>query len=343
MSIEKRIEEANKKIIPFNLIAYKNGKYGLSLMFTFLKGEYENYCQDAFNQYAADKGRPVKDSGLYTHGHGFHWEYVFKECFSNHDGFEQIDFDCESGGFYCNSNNYDLLERLAIEFKAICDDKDKFQDMVNKALLKYDRDKEISEKSADQEESQENIKPITTNDLRRMHDKEGLILQGCGGDLQEWFDGINEILTDEEILLDGTKFETAYSFEKDGHTNLLFPFDDVKLNVGKFAIWRLITHSQFNGTWLTDYVPNDLGGFITEEKQKPDCELINQDSNIFNLMGIASRTLRRNGMADEANEMCTRIRASDNYYKALGIISEYVNITGPDDDMSEDEGMNMQL
>lgn len=60
-------------------------------------------------------------------------------------------------------------------------------------------------------------------------------------------------------------------------------------------------------------------------------------------MGIASRTLRRNGMAEEANEMCTRIRASDDYYKALGIISEYVNITGPDDDMSEDEGMNMQL
>ena len=28
-----------------------------------------------------------------------------------------------------------------------------------------------------------------------MPDKEGLILQGCGGDLTEWVDGINEMLT----------------------------------------------------------------------------------------------------------------------------------------------------
>lgn len=37
-----------------------------------------------------------------------------------------------------------------------------------------------------------NVQKITTDDLRRMKDKEGLILQGCGGDLQEWMDGIND-------------------------------------------------------------------------------------------------------------------------------------------------------
>lgn len=30
------------------------------------------------------------------------------------------------------------------------------------------------------------ITTITTEDLRRMEEKEGLILQGCGGDLKEW-------------------------------------------------------------------------------------------------------------------------------------------------------------
>ena len=35
------------------------------------------------------------------------------------------------------------------------------------------------------------IKTITTDDLRRMNGKEGLVLQGCGGDPQEWLDGIN--------------------------------------------------------------------------------------------------------------------------------------------------------
>ena len=30
------------------------------------------------------------------------------------------------------------------------------------------------------------IKHITTEDLRKMSEKEGLVLQGCGGDPKEW-------------------------------------------------------------------------------------------------------------------------------------------------------------
>lgn len=47
---------------------------------------------------------------------------------------------------------------------------------------------------------------ITANELRRMANQEGLILQGCGGDVQEWIDGINKLLTQEGILLEGTEF-----------------------------------------------------------------------------------------------------------------------------------------
>ena len=43
------------------------------------------------------------------------------------------------------------------------------------------------------------IRQITKEQLRRMGDWEGLVLQGCGGDLQEWVDGINQILTEEGI------------------------------------------------------------------------------------------------------------------------------------------------
>lgn len=178
------------------------------------------------------------------------------------------------------------------------------------------------------------IKEITADELRRMDNKEGLVLQGCG-DLKEWVDGINDILTEEGILLNGSKFDTVYSFENKNLTNLLYPFDDVEVNVGKLAVWRIATHSQFNGTWLSDYVENSLGGYVTKEKQKPDCELIGQDGNIFNLMGVASQTLRRNGMSDEATEMCSRIRESGSYESALCIIGEYVNITGSDEDMDE--------
>lgn len=186
------------------------------------------------------------------------------------------------------------------------------------------------------------VKQITTDDLRKMKDTEGLILQGCGGSLNEWIDGINDLLTGAEILLNGTKFkaENCCVFENEGLTNLMFPFsEDVKLDVGKLAMWRLQTHSNFGGKWLSDYVDNRLGGFV-DKQQKPDCKLIGEDGNIFNLMGIASKTLRQNGMAEQAVEMRDRICSSGSYGEALCIIGDYVNITGDDDlDECEDESM----
>lgn len=179
--------------------------------------------------------------------------------------------------------------------------------------------------------------------LRHMKGQEGLILQGCGGSLDDWVDGINELLTKEGILQDGTKFHDCVTFEFDKSTCLLFPFaEDVKLDVGKLAIWRLQTHTAFGGTWLSDFVPNRLGGYLTEQKekgQKPDCPLIGQDGNIFNLMGIASRTLKGCGMATEAAEMRDRIMHSESYDHALCIIGEYVNITSVEDMEDESEGM----
>lgn len=115
------------------------------------------------------------------------------------------------------------------------------------------------------------IKKITTEDLRRMNDSDGLVLQGCGGDLQEWLDGINSLFTEEKLLLNGTKFENIYAFENEGLTNLLFPFNDsAKLDMGRLAIWRLCSHEQFGGTWLSDYVPNRLSDFTEDEAENID-------------------------------------------------------------------------
>ena len=44
------------------------------------------------------------------------------------------------------------------------------------------------------------MRKVSIKELRCMKDKEGLVLQGCGGDLQEWENGINDILTDQNIL-----------------------------------------------------------------------------------------------------------------------------------------------
>lgn len=83
-------------------------------------------------------------------------------------------------------------------------------------------------------------------------------------------------------------------------------------------------------------------------KKKPDCPLIGQDGNIFNLMGIASRTLKNHGMYEEASEMLEKVTSSKSYYEALGVIGDYVNITSCDDDdedffEDDDEGMDMDM
>ena len=170
------------------------------------------------------------------------------------------------------------------------------------------------------------IKRITTEDLRHMDGQEGLILQGCGGDLQEWVDGINDLLTEAGILLDGSQFESVSVFQHQGLTNLLFPFDGAKLDAGKRAMWRLQTHGQFGGTWLSDYVPNQLGGFTQEQqRQKPKMELLGQDGNIFGVLGRASRLLKEAGQKDQADEMFRRVTSSGSYEEALHIISEYVD------------------
>lgn len=197
------------------------------------------------------------------------------------------------------------------------------------------------------------IKNITTNELRRMKGREGIIFPGCGGDLNDWLNGINATFNEEGLFLDGTKFTDCYVFKDDRVHCLLFPFDDsVKLDMGKLAKWRIAAHDRFYGTWLSDYVDSRLGGFVdeeeaasdSEERQKPDCPLIGADSNVFVQIGIAARTLRHNGLSGQASEMTTRAYASHSYDEALGIISEYVNPVSVDDfeaaDEDEDEDMD---
>ena len=74
-----------------------------------------------------------------------------------------------------------------------------------------------------------------------------------------------------------------------------------------------------------------------DEKKKPKCKLIGEDGNIFNLIGIASRTLKRNGLKEECEEMIERIEKSHRYSEALMIIEDYVEIVGYDPESEEND------
>ena len=117
----------------------------------------------------------------------------------------------------------------------------------------------------------------TSDNLRRMWKDEGIIFPGCGGDLNEWIEGVNQMLTEEGILLNGSTFSLVSVFKNEESTNLLFHFtEDVQIDLGKLAFWRIATHQHWNAKWLSDYVDNYLGGFEGQEEDPDVGELDGQ-------------------------------------------------------------------
>ena len=181
------------------------------------------------------------------------------------------------------------------------------------------------------------IKRIEIDKLREMDGREGLILQGFGSYWESWAEKIEEDLREENILPGGELFQMVYVFDYQNSTCLLFDFEDVGLDNGKLAMWRLRTHEVFGGTWLSDFRQNQLGMAQDEspsEQVKPDCALIGRDGNIFHLLGVAARTLRENNLQEQATEMTNRVmQSAESYDHALAIIAEYVHITAANEEM----------
>ena len=61
-------------------------------------------------------------------------------------------------------------------------------------------------------------------------------------------------------------------------------------------------------------------------------KLIGEDGNIFNIMGIVSKTLKRDGHGELAKELTTKIFQCASYDAALQLIMEYVEIVGEDEE-----------
>lgn len=86
-------------------------------------------------------------------------------------------------------------------------------------------------------------------------------------------------------------------------------------------------------TMFGDKMGYSIGDYIVE---KPKCKLVGENGNIYNLMGIASRALKRNGQEEDAKEMCNKITTeAKSYEEALCILTDYVEDTG--EEILEDE------
>ena len=60
--------------------------------------------------------------------------------------------------------------------------------------------------------------------------------------------------------------------------------------------------------------------------EKPKVKLIGEDGNVFNLIGLCSKALRKAGQSDKAIELSTKVFSCGSYNNALNLISEYVDI-----------------
>lgn len=147
-----------------------------------------------------------------------------------------VDFVDDMGTIQMNWENGSTLGLIVGE--------DQFK-VINKAVEKID------------------IKEISCSEIKELQKQnyEFLILQGCGGNLNEWVQGFTDMLKEEGIVSDSFSFDEVYSFQNENLTNMAFALNSKDLNMEKLAIFRLKIRDNLGAMWLSDYIDN---GYIKD-------------------------------------------------------------------------------
>jgi len=66
---------------------------------------------------------------------------------------------------------------------------------------------------------------------------------------------------------------------------------------------------------------------MVQEPNKPECELIGTDGNVFALAGRVRVCLRSAGMLEKAEEFSKKLLECGSYDEALALMAEYVDVT----------------
>jgi hypothetical protein len=101
--------------------------------------------------------------------------------------------------------------------------------------------------------------------LTKFSGDEGLVFLGCGGNIQDWIDGIQDIMKEENIIVNTDCFIDTFTLKTTGgRVDLVMVFSPHgRIDIGRLAIWRI----QFGDcSWISDYVTNyaDQHGYIGE-------------------------------------------------------------------------------
>jgi len=62
------------------------------------------------------------------------------------------------------------------------------------------------------------------------------------------------------------------------------------------------------------------------EKVKPECKLLGEDGNVFNIICLVSRALKKDEQEDKAKEFRTKAMECSSYDEVLRLTDEYVDV-----------------
>ena len=62
------------------------------------------------------------------------------------------------------------------------------------------------------------------------------------------------------------------------------------------------------------------------EIKKPTVKLTGQDGNVFNLLGVCTKALKRAGQHDQAKELQEKVFKAGSYDIALGLMMDYCDV-----------------
>lgn len=99
------------------------------------------------------------------------------------------------------------------------------------------------------------IEKINKNRVIRLSKQtEYLVWQGCGGPLEDWYNGITKMFIDNEIADKDYKMQEMYVFDNNGTTCILTPLEN--LSISKLAFYRMSWRNTFGTMWLSDFIDN---------------------------------------------------------------------------------------
>lgn len=82
---------------------------------------------------------------------------------------------------------------------------------------------------------------------------------------------------------------------------------------------------------------NEKNKTNNKKNEKPKCNIYSAFGNMIEIMGLASKTLKKNNMVDESREMIERATMSYSYDEALDIINEYVETIKKSKEQEDEE------